>query len=54
MLDIAGSRSFSIAERALTPEATVVLIGGRMTYRGLGPLPHLAGTILMSRAEAKR
>jgi NADPH:quinone reductase-like Zn-dependent oxidoreductase len=41
MLDIAGSRSFSKARRALTPEATIVLVGGRMTYRGHGPLPHL-------------
>jgi NADPH:quinone reductase-like Zn-dependent oxidoreductase len=48
MLDIAGSRSFSDYRRALTPEATVVLVGGRMTYRGLGPLPHLARTLLAS------
>jgi NADPH:quinone reductase-like Zn-dependent oxidoreductase len=43
MLDIAGSRRFSHARRALTPDATIVLVGGHMTYRGLGPLPHLAG-----------
>jgi NADPH:quinone reductase-like Zn-dependent oxidoreductase len=48
MLDIAGSRSFLDFRRVLTPEATVVSIGGRMTYRGLGPLPHLAGTIVKS------
>ena len=48
MLDIAGSRSFSACRRALTPEAKFVLIGGPMTYRGLGPLPHIAGTILKS------
>jgi NADPH:quinone reductase-like Zn-dependent oxidoreductase len=48
MLDIAGSRSFSEFRRALTPEATAVLIGARMTYRGLGPLPHLIGTRLAS------
>ena len=41
MLDIAGSRPFSHVKRVLTPEATIVLVGGRMTYRGLGPLPHL-------------
>src|SRR5207342_437244 len=35
MLDIAGSRSFSAFRRVLTPNATVVLVGGRMTYRGL-------------------
>jgi NADPH:quinone reductase-like Zn-dependent oxidoreductase len=53
MLDIAGSRSFLACRRALTPEATVVLIGGRMTYRGLGPLPHLAGSILKSRFRSQ-
>jgi NADPH:quinone reductase-like Zn-dependent oxidoreductase len=37
MLDIAGSRSFREFRRALTPDGTVVLIGGKMTYRGLGP-----------------
>jgi NADPH:quinone reductase-like Zn-dependent oxidoreductase len=53
MLDIAGSRSFLDVRRVLTPEATVVLIGGRMTYRGLGPLPHLAGTIIKSRGRSQ-
>jgi NADPH:quinone reductase-like Zn-dependent oxidoreductase len=53
MLDIAGSRSFLAYRRVLTPEATVVLIGGPMTYRGLGPLPHLAGTILKSRFRSQ-
>ena len=46
MLDIAGSRSFSEMRRVLTPKATIVLVGGRMTYRGLGPIPHLARTVL--------
>jgi NADPH:quinone reductase-like Zn-dependent oxidoreductase len=53
MLDIAGSRSFLACRRVLAPEATVVLIGGKMTYRGLGPLPHLAGTILKSRFRSQ-
>src|SRR6266511_3289847 len=53
MLDIAGSRSFLACRRVLTPEATFVLIGGRMTYRGLGPLPHLAGTILKSKGRSQ-
>ena len=48
MLDIAGSRSFLACRRVLTPEAIVVVIGGRLTYRGLGPLPHVGGTILKS------
>ena len=53
MLDIAGSRSFLAFRRVLTPEATVVLIGGPMTYRGLGPLPHLGGTMLKSRGRSQ-
>jgi NADPH:quinone reductase-like Zn-dependent oxidoreductase len=53
MLDIAGSRSFLDCRKVLTPEATVVLIGGRMTYRGLGPLPHLGATILKSRFRSQ-
>ena len=37
----------------MTPAATVVLVGGPMTYRGLGPLPHLAGTFLKSRFRSQ-
>lgn len=54
MLDIAGSRSFLACRRVLTPEATFVLIGGKMTYRGLGPLPHIAGTILKSKGRSQK
>ena len=53
MLDIAGSRSFLAARRVLTPEATVVLVGGRMTYHGLGPLPHLLGSHLKSKGRSQ-
>jgi NADPH:quinone reductase-like Zn-dependent oxidoreductase len=53
MLDIAGSRSFSEFRRVLTPEAKVMLVGGRMTYRGFGPLPHLAGTLLASKGRSQ-
>lgn len=53
MLDIVGSRSFLAYRRVLTPKATVLSIGGRMTYRGLGPLPHLAGTILKSKGRSQ-
>ena len=53
MLDIAGSRSFLACRRVLTPEATFVLIGGRMTYRGLGPLPHIGGTILKAKGRSQ-
>jgi NADPH:quinone reductase-like Zn-dependent oxidoreductase len=54
MLDIAGSRSFSELRRVLTPGATVVLVGGRMTYRGFGPLPHLARTLLASLGRSQK
>ncbi len=53
MLDIAGSRSFLACRRVLTPEATFVLIGGRMTYRRLGPLPHIGGTILKAKGRSQ-
>jgi NADPH:quinone reductase-like Zn-dependent oxidoreductase len=53
MLDIAGSRPFSKFRRVLTPEATVVLVGGPMTYRGLGPLPHLGTTLLASKGRSQ-
>jgi NADPH:quinone reductase-like Zn-dependent oxidoreductase len=52
-LDIAGRRSFLAYRRVLTPEATVVLIGGPLTYRGLGPLPHIGGTILKSKGRSQ-
>jgi NADPH:quinone reductase-like Zn-dependent oxidoreductase len=53
MLDIAGSRSFFAFRRALTAEAIVVLVGGPMTYRGLGPLPHLAKTFVASKGRSQ-
>jgi NADPH:quinone reductase-like Zn-dependent oxidoreductase len=53
MLDIAGSRSFLQARKVLKPEARFVLIGGHMSYRGLGPLPHVAGTILKSKGHSQ-
>jgi NADPH:quinone reductase-like Zn-dependent oxidoreductase len=53
MLDIAGSRSFLTCRRVLKPNATVVVIGGRLTYRGLGPLPHIAGTLLKAKGRSQ-
>jgi NADPH:quinone reductase-like Zn-dependent oxidoreductase len=53
VLDIAGSRSFLEIRRVMTPEARFVLVGGRMTYRGLGPLPHIGGTILKSKFRSQ-
>ena len=54
MLDIAGSRSFLACRRVLEPDATVVVIGGPLTYRGLGPLPHIAGTLLKAKGRSQR
>jgi NADPH:quinone reductase-like Zn-dependent oxidoreductase len=53
MLDIAGSRSFLASRRALQRDATFILVGAKMTYRGLGPLAHIAGTILKSRFRSQ-
>jgi NADPH:quinone reductase-like Zn-dependent oxidoreductase len=53
MVDIAGSRSFLTCRRALTPGARFVVVGGKMSYRGLGPLPHIAGTMLKSRLRSQ-
>jgi len=54
LLDIAGNRSFLATRKVLTPEAAYVLVGGRMTYRGLGPLPHVGGTILKSKFRSQK
>ncbi|HET7855243.1 MAG TPA: NAD(P)-dependent alcohol dehydrogenase [Gaiellaceae bacterium] len=53
LLDIAGRCSFLAYRHVLTPEATVALIGGPLTYRGLGPLPHIGGTILKSKGRSQ-
>jgi NADPH:quinone reductase-like Zn-dependent oxidoreductase len=42
ILDVAGSRSWSECKRVLTPEATLVLVGGPKTNRLLGPIGHVA------------
>lgn len=46
LFDVAGSRPLRALRRVLTREATVLAVGARMSARGLGPLPHLAGTKL--------
>ena len=46
LFDVAGSRPLRELRRVLTREATVLAVGARMSARGLGPLPHLAGTKL--------
>jgi NADPH:quinone reductase-like Zn-dependent oxidoreductase len=54
MLDIAGSRSFPEFRRALTPEATVVMVGAPMSAKGLGPLKHIIGTRLASIGRSQK
>jgi NADPH:quinone reductase-like Zn-dependent oxidoreductase len=44
ILDIAGSKPFARLRRVLTDEATVVVVGAKMTNKGLGPLKHIART----------
>jgi NADPH:quinone reductase-like Zn-dependent oxidoreductase len=46
MLDNAGSRSWSEYKRVLKPHARVVLVGGQMGNRMLGPLGHVLKTKL--------
>jgi NADPH:quinone reductase-like Zn-dependent oxidoreductase len=53
MLDITGRRSFLACRRVLTDHAMFILVGGKMTYGGLGPLPHVAGTVLKSKGRSQ-
>jgi len=53
LIDVAGSRSFSAMRRVITPAGTIVLVGGKMTYRGLGPIPHLAATLLAGKIRRR-
>jgi NADPH:quinone reductase-like Zn-dependent oxidoreductase len=48
LFDNAGSRSWSECKRVLHPHATVVLVGGQMGGRILGPLGHVIKTKLAS------
>jgi NADPH:quinone reductase-like Zn-dependent oxidoreductase len=53
LIDVAGSRSFSAMRRVIAHEGTIVLVGGKMTYRGLGPIPHLAATLLAGKIRRR-
>jgi NADPH:quinone reductase-like Zn-dependent oxidoreductase len=48
MLDIAGSRSFARYRRVLAKDATVAVVGAKMSASLLGPLGHIAGSKLQS------
>lgn len=54
MLDIAGSRSFLRFRRVLTPDATVVVVGAKMSYSLLGPLKHMAGTMVQAIGRSQK
>jgi NADPH:quinone reductase-like Zn-dependent oxidoreductase len=54
MLDIAGSRPFSKFRRVLKGDATVVVVGAKMSARGLGPLKHIARTKVTSIGRSQK
>jgi NADPH:quinone reductase-like Zn-dependent oxidoreductase len=54
VIDIAGSRSFSKCRRVLTPEATLVIVGGPKTNRLLGPLSHVVKTRLAAIGKSQK
>lgn len=54
LFDVAGSRPLRQLRRVLTPEATVVAVGARMSAHGLGPLPRLAGIRLAAIGRSQK
>ena len=54
MLDIAGSRPFSELRRVLTRDAKVIVVGAKMSSRGLGPLKHIARMRLGSLGKSQK
>jgi NADPH:quinone reductase-like Zn-dependent oxidoreductase len=52
ILDVAGSRPAREFSRVLTPEATLVMVGGPMNT-GFGPLPHIVGTMVSARVRRR-
>ena len=54
MLDVVGSRPFREFKRVLTPDATVVVIGGPMSPKGLGPLKHIVRTRLAATGRSQK
>ena len=53
VLDIAGRTPLSRMTRVLEPGARVMLVGGKMRYRGAGPLPHLLGTLVAAKVRRR-
>jgi len=54
MLDIAGSRSWSESRRVLTPQATLVIVGGPKASRLFGPLGGVARKWLGGRFSSRK
>jgi NADPH:quinone reductase-like Zn-dependent oxidoreductase len=54
LFDNAGNRSWRACRRVLTPNGTVVLVGGPMTKRFLGPVGHLVRLKLQSTVSRRR
>ena len=54
MFDNAGSRSWSECKRVLTPGARVVLVGGQMGGRVLGPLGHVIKSKLAAMSGSRK
>ena len=54
LFDNAGSRSWRECKRVLGPGATVVLVGGQMGNRVLGPAGHLAGMRLAALGSGRK
>jgi NADPH:quinone reductase-like Zn-dependent oxidoreductase len=46
LLDVAGNRSLTACKRVLAPDARFVVIGGPRSNRLLGPLGHVAATLV--------
>jgi NADPH:quinone reductase-like Zn-dependent oxidoreductase len=54
MLDIAGNRSWKECKRILSPRAALVIVGGPMTNRLIGPIGHVVTTRLASSRSSQK
>ncbi len=54
MLDVAGSRSWSACRRVLSPQATLVIVGGTKTNRLFGPLGHVVKKYLAGLLSSRK
>jgi NADPH:quinone reductase-like Zn-dependent oxidoreductase len=54
ILDVAGNRSISDRRRALTPNGTLVVVGGPMKNRWIGPLGSMITTAVAARFGSQR